>query len=66
MVFPEGTRAWVSLIMFLIQVIVRYIIPSFLPQFLVPLVVTVAAYSLISSHLWGTGHIGAATQQQQV
>ena len=25
-----------------------------------------AAYGLISTHLWGTGHIGAATQQQQV
>ena len=35
-------------------------------QFLIPLGVTVAAYGLISTHLWGTGHIGAATQQQQV
>ena len=47
------SRAWVSLIMFLIQ-------------FLIPLMVTMFAYSLISYHLWGAGHIGAATQQQQL
>jgi len=51
--FPAGSRAWVSLAMFLLQ-------------FLIPLGVTVAAYGLISSHLWGSRHIGAATQQQQV
>ena len=28
--------------------------------------VTVAAYTLISYHLWGAGHIGAATHQQQL
>lgn len=38
----------------------------FLVQFLAPLGVTMAAYILISYHLWGAGHIGAATQQQQL
>ena len=47
------SRAWVSLVMFLVQ-------------FLAPLGVTMAAYILISYHLWGAGHIGAATQQQQL
>ena len=48
-----SSRAWVSLVMFLVQ-------------FLAPLGVTMAAYILISYHLWGAGHIGAATQQQQL
>ena len=47
------SRAWVSLVMFLVQ-------------FLAPLGVTMAAYILISYHLWGAGHIGAATLQQQL
>ena len=81
--FPAGTRAWVSLAMFLLQVTRRGEIRDWEPfpmghlisddnyqiwnrQFLIPLGVTVAAYGLISTHLWGTGHIGAATQQQQV
>ena len=38
----------------------------FLIQFLIPLLVTMVAYTAISTHLWGAGHIGAATQQQQV
>ena len=83
--FPAGTRAWVSLAMFLLQVTRRGEIRALTwepfpmghlilddnyqiwnRQFLIPLGVTVAAYGLISTHLWGTGHIGAATQQQQV
>lgn len=53
LVFPPASRAWLSLAMFLLQ-------------FLVPLLVTMAAYTAISHHLWGTANIGAATHQQQV
>ena len=53
LVLSTNFRAWVSLIMFLIQ-------------FLIPLLVTMSAYSMISYHLWGAGHIGAATHQQQL
>ena len=53
LLLSTSSRAWVSLVMFLIQ-------------FLAPLGVTMAAYTLISYHLWGAGHIGAATQQQQL
>ena len=50
---PSYSRAVISLVMFLIQ-------------FLVPLLVTMLAYSHISHHLWGSQHIGAVTQQQQL
>ena len=52
LILPSSSRAVISLVMFLIQ-------------FLVPLVITMLAYSHISYHLWGSEHIGAATQQQQ-
>ena len=47
------SRAVISLVMFLIQ-------------FLIPLMITMLAYAHISYHLWGSEHIGAATQQQQL
>ena len=50
---PSYSRAVISLVMFLIQ-------------FLIPLLVTMLAYSHISHHLWGSHHIGAVTQQQQL
>ena len=53
LILPSSSRAVISLVMFLIQ-------------FLVPLVITMLAYSHISYHLWGSEHIGAATQQQQL